>query len=171
MVSIKKMTKPDGTIFYYLEHSVRIGSKVGKKTIYLGKKIPSNIDELKTELFRAAYKYHYDDLEIIKRNYVKEIKAIPKSSLIKSREIFATRFTYDTQRIKGFTLSLRDTANLLERGVTPKNKPIGDIKEAEAHKKLFFQILVSEKDLSPKTILEWHKILFLDTKSDIAAKI
>jgi Fic family protein len=171
MVSIKKRTKPDGTIFYYLEHSVRIGSKVGKKTIYLGKKIPSNIDELKTELFRAAYKDHYDDLEIIKRNYVKEIKVIPKSSLIKSREIFATRFTYDTQRIEGSTLSLRDTANLLERGVTPKNKPIGDIKEAEAHKKLFFQILVSEKDLSLKTILEWHKILFQDTKSDIAGKI
>jgi Fic family protein len=144
---------------------------VGKKSIYLGKKIPSNIDELKTELFRAAYKDHYDDLEIIKRNYVKEIKVIPKSSLIKSREIFATTFTYDTQRIEGSTLSLRDTANLLERGVTPKNKPIGDIKEAEAHKKLFFQILVSEKDLSLKTILEWHKLLFQDTKSDIAGKI
>ena len=56
---------------------------------------------------------------------------MPKSSLIKSREIFATRFTYDTQRIEGSTLSLRDMANLLERGVTPKNKPIGDIKEAE----------------------------------------
>ena len=85
--------------------------------------------------------------------------------------VFATRFTYDTQRIEGSTLSLRDTANLLERGVTPRNKPIGDIKEAEAHKKLFFQILVSEKDLSLKTILEWHKFLFQDTKSDIAGKI
>ena len=48
MVSIKKRAKPDGTIFYYLEHCVRKGSKVGKKTIYLGKKIPSNIEELKT---------------------------------------------------------------------------------------------------------------------------
>ena len=125
----KKRAKPDGTRFYYLEHSVRKGSKVGKKTVYLGKKIPSNIDDAKQNFSGLAYKDHYDDLEIIKRNYVKEIKGIPKSSLIKSREVFATRFTYDTQRIEGSTLSLRDTANLLERGVTPKNKPIGDIKE------------------------------------------
>ena len=55
MVSIKKRTKPNGSIFYYLEHSVRIGSRVGKRLIYLGKKIPRNIDELKTELFRAGY--------------------------------------------------------------------------------------------------------------------
>ena len=88
MVSIKKRTKPNGTIFYYLEHCVRKGSKVGKKTIYLGKKIPSNIEELKTELFKVAYNDHFDDLEIIKRNYIKEIKAIPKSSLIKFRRFY-----------------------------------------------------------------------------------
>jgi len=55
----------NGTIFYYLEHSVRKGSKVGKKTTYLGKKIPSNIDKLKIEIFRVAYKSHFDDHEII----------------------------------------------------------------------------------------------------------
>ena len=48
MVSIKKGTKPYGTSrFSYLEHSVGKGSKVGKKTVYLGKKIPSNIDDEK----------------------------------------------------------------------------------------------------------------------------
>lgn len=96
---------------------------------------------------------------------------MPQSSKKKSIELFATRFTYDTQRIEGSTLSLRDTANLLEKGITPKDKPIQDIKEAEVHKKLFYKILEYQKDLSYNTILEWHELLFKETKSDLAGKI
>jgi Fic family protein len=96
---------------------------------------------------------------------------MPKSMKEKSIELFATRFTYDTQRIEGSTLSLRDTSNLLERGITPKNKPIEDIKEAEAHKKLFYEILKHHKDLSYNTILEWHEFLFRETKPEIAGRI
>ncbi|MGI0023144.1 MAG: Fic family protein, partial [Nitrososphaeraceae archaeon] len=76
-----------------------------------------------------------------------------------------------SQRIEGSTLSLRDTSNLLERGITPKNKPIQDIKEAEAHKKLFYKILDYQKDLSYNTILEWHEFLFKETKPEVAGRI
>ncbi|MDX1373103.1 MAG: Fic family protein [Nitrososphaeraceae archaeon] len=113
----------------------------------------------------------YDSIELIKNNYIKEIKTMPISIKEKSLVLFATRFTYDTQRIEGSTLSLRDTANLLEKGITPKDKPIEDIKEAEAHKKLFYKLLKYKKDLSYSIILKWHKELFEDTKPDIAGNI
>ena len=72
MVSIKKRTKHDGTIFYYLEHSVRKGSKVGKKTIYLGKKIPSNIDELKQNFSGRHTKTTLMTLKLSKETMLKK---------------------------------------------------------------------------------------------------
>jgi Fic family protein len=171
MVSIKKKRTEKGNIYYYLQHTVRKGKTVEYKEIYLGKKIPKHIDELKIRLFRESYQELYDSIQLIKKNSKKEAKRMPKSMKEKSIELFATRFTYDTQRIEGSTLSLRDTSNLLERGITPKNKPIKDIKEAEAHKKLFYEILKYQKDLSYNTILEWHEFLFRETKPEIAGKL
>ncbi len=84
---------------------------------------------------------------------------------------FAIRFTYDTPRIEGSKLTLRETADLLERGTTPRAKPLEDVKEAEAHKELFYEILAYKKDLSLSTILYWHKKLFQATKPDIAGRL
>ena len=171
MVSLKKKKDGNDNEYYYLQQTIRKNKKVEYKEKYIGKKIPKNIDELKLELFRKSYKELYDSLEYIKRNYNKELKSMPKTIKGKSLELFATQFTYDTQRIEGSTLSLRDTANLLERGITPKDKPIVDIKEAENHKKLFYKILGYKKDLSYNTLLKWHNDLFFETKADIAGKI
>ena len=171
MVSIKKKKDKKGNVYYYLQQTIRKKGRVEYREKYIGKQIPKNIDELKIRLFRESYKELYDSIELIKNNYIKEIKNMPRSIKEKSLVLFATRFTYDTQRIEGSTLSLRDTANLLEKGITPKDKPIEDIKEAEAHKKLFYKLLRNKKDLSYNIILEWHKELFQDTKSDIAGNI
>lgn len=171
MVSIKKKKDKKGNLYYYLQQTVRKKGKVEYKEKYIGKKIPKNIDELKIKLFRESYKEAYDSIEFIKNNYNKEIKTMEKSIREKSLELFVTIFTYDTQRIEGSTLSLRETANLLEKKITPKDKPIEDIREAENHKKLVYKILGYKKDLSYNTILEWHKDLFQDTKPDIAGKI
>jgi Fic family protein len=171
MVSIKKKKDKKGNVYYYLQQTIRKKGRVEYREKYIGKQIPKNIDELKIRLFRESYKELYDSIELIKNNYNKELKIMPKSIKEKSLKLFVTRFTYDTQRIEGSTLSLRDTANLLEKKITPKDKPIEDIKEAEAHKKLFYKILEYKKDLSYSTILEWHTVLFQDTKPDIAGDI
>lgn len=82
------------------------------------------------------------------------------------------RFTYDTNRIEGSKLTLRETADLLERGITPKGKPIHDVKEAEVHKEIFYKMVDYRKDLSLQIVLYWHKELFQDTKpAEIAGKI
>lgn len=167
---IKKIT--DNNIsYYYLEHSIRNGSKVNKKSIYLGKQIPKNIDEIKQKMFQDINEEKYRQIEIIKNNFRKELKSISKFDKEKAIEIFATRFTYDTQRIEGSNMTFRDTAFLLEKGITPNNKPISDVKEAEAHKKLFYKILEYEKDLTLNVILQWHKNLFQETKPEISGKI
>ena len=144
------------------------------KEIYIGSKIPKNIEEIKRRLLKSIYeKEWYPLLDLIKKKYSKEIKRMPASSRQKEMEIFATRFTYDTQRIEGSRLTLKETANLLEKGITPKDKPLEDVKEAETHKRLFFDEILNykKKDLSLDVILEWHEKLFQETKPDIAGKI
>lgn len=171
MAAIKKKVLK-GQTYYYLEHSMRDGKKVQKKEIYLGRKIPSNIEEIKKNLLDEIYKKRwYADIERIRKNFAKNQKAMPKT--VKEKELgnFAVNFTYDTQRIEGSTLTHRETADLLERGITPRSKPMRDVQEAEAHRDLFFDILRSEKDLSLQYVTGWHWKLFNKTKPDIAGKI
>ncbi len=93
---------------------------------------------------------------------------MPESLSEKEIESFMIKFTYDTQRIEGSKLTLRETANLLEKGITPKEKPLRDVKEAETHKKVFYELLKFKKDLTLDLILHWHRTLFLETKKDLA---
>ncbi|MBT7238023.1 Fic family protein [Candidatus Woesearchaeota archaeon] len=171
MVEIKKIKKGNKE-YFYLVHSFREGKSVKKKQIYLGDNIPKNIEKKKKEFIQEFYKNKYlDKLDEIKKKFNKEYIVMPTSARKKSRETFATRFTYNTQRIEGSTLSLKDTANLLERGITPSSKPINDVKEAEAHKKVFFEMLDYDKDLSLQIVLKWHKELMNCTQPSIAGKI
>jgi len=171
MVSIKKKQIGKQT-YYYLEHTVRHKGKIQKRGKYLGKKLPKNIEDMKKELLSEIYaEKWFPSFDRIKRNYSEERRLMPKTAREKEIQIFSITFTYDTNRIEGSKLTLRETANLLEKGVTPKAKPLDDIKEAEAHKNVFYDVLDYKKDLSLQIILYWHKELFESTKTDIAGKI
>jgi Fic family protein len=171
MVVVRKKTVK-GKTYYYLEHSIREGKKIQKKETYLGNKIPKNIKELKRKFLDDIYRDRwYGDFDRIRENSAKEQRAMPKS--VKEKELlsFAVKFTYDTQRIEGSTLTRGETADLLERGITPTRRPATDVKEAEAHRDLFYDILKSRKDLTLQTVLDWHWKLFSKTKPDIAGKV
>src|SRR3989344_1334377 len=158
--------------YYYLEHTFRENNNFKKKILYLGKELPKNIEALKKNFLSEIYKEKwYKILDSIKDNYSKEIKLMPKSVKEKELTSFMVKFTYDTQRIEGSKLTLRETADLLEKGTTPKSKPLNDVKEAEAHKNVFYEMLSYKKDLSLSILLYWHKNLFKLTKSDIAGNI
>jgi len=171
MVRVRKKTLK-GKTYYYLEHSTRNGSQVQKKELYLGNKIPPNIEKMKKEFLDEIYHQKwFVDIEKIRQNYSKNQKLMPKSVINKEIETFAINFTYDTQKIEGSTLTRRETANLLERGITPNNKPMRDVQEAESHRDLFFEILKSKNDLSMRQIIDWHWKLFSKTKAEMAGKI
>lgn len=171
MVTIKKKVLK-GQTYYYLEHSIRENGRVHPKITYLGRKIPKNIEEVKKNfLDDISRKTWQADIEKIRKSYSKDQRLMPKSVKEKELENFTINFTYDTQRIEGSTLTRKETADLLERGIAPKNKPMKDAQEAEAHRDLFYEILKSKKDLSLQEILDWHWKLFNKTKKDIAGKL
>jgi len=171
VVTVKKKVI-GGRTYYYLEHSLRVKGKVEKKETYLGKALPKNVEEIKRDFLHSIYEEKwFKTFDSIRRNFAKERRLMPKTAREEELRKFSVRFTYDTQRIEGSALTLRETANLLEIGVTPLGKPVQDIKEAEAHQIILYEILRFHKDLSLQTILYWHKRLFESTKKDITGRI
>jgi Fic family protein len=171
MVTIVKRTVR-GITYYYLEHTLRKNGKFTQKSKYLGKAIPKDIDRIKRRfIFELNKEKWFDEFDRIKQNYSEALETIPESAKKKELRAFSVRFTYNTQRIEGSTLSLRETAQLLEEGISPSGKPVGDIKEAEAHQKVFFEMLELKRDLSLPLILDWHWNIFQQTKPDIAGRI
>lgn len=161
-----------GKTYYYLEHTIRDKGKRTTKSKYLGNRLPRDLTDAKNRfLFELNKSKWFDDFDRMSSNFGAELKSTPGSAKEKALSEFSVRFTYNTQRIEGSTLTLRETAELLEHKVSPSGKPIEDVKEAEAHDKLFHEMLGQKKDLSQALVEAWNWKLLKDTKPDIAGKI
>lgn len=161
-----------GRKYYYLEHTVRLGKSFANKRKYLGRELPKDIERLKEEFMHELFLERYSRiLASIQKKFSHDLSTYPPSAKEKYVESFMVKFTYNTNRIEGGTLSLKETADLLQQHITPRNKPVEDVKEAEAHKKAFYEMLNYRKELALATILHWHKLLLQDTKPDIAGRV
>lgn len=158
--------------YYYLEHSYKIGSAVKTISRYLGIKKPENIKALKKEIkYEAMRKIWGNTLAAIQKGYAKQLKALPSAAKDKQMESFMVNFIFNSNKIEGSKLSFRDTAGLFIHGTTPKNKPIKDVKEAEGHKKAFFDMLGYKGSISLEKVISWHKMIFENSEPIIAGKI
>ena len=150
-----------GQTYWYLAHTVRSNGKVVQKRRYLGRMVPKDVEQAKRELLDAIRQERWRPvLERIGAAHRAERKRMP--SVVREKEDggFAVRFTYDTQRIEGSKLTLRETADLLERGVVPLRKPLADVNEAEAHRRLMqhfqmAQLKLTQKQIRKVTVLGW----------------
>ena len=171
MVTIRKR-KIGNTEFYYLEHSLKVDGRVEKKEKYLGKHVPKNIDDIKKHFMNEIYQEKwYRKLDEIKNNFRKYMQKLPEEIREKYIEQFMIKFTYNTNRIEGGSLTFKDTSKLLHDNITPSDRPVADIKEAENHKNVFYTMIKFKKDMNLGTVLEWHYNLFRETKPGIAGKI
>ena len=156
--------------FYYLKHHIQ--NKERRK--YLGKTVPKDIKQRKRDFLRQFYSQEWDDIiHSIGKNYQKTIKKIPQSIQLKNFKSFGIAFTYNTQRIEGSSLTESDTRDLLTFGVTPAKKSQTDSIEAKKHYDLFMRLITSKKrpNLTKKTVLQWHKEIFDQTKIGEAGNI
>lgn len=163
--------KRGNQVFKYLYHD-RTTGKRKQFDKYLGKKIPEDIEEKKKEFLLEIERDEWiPQLKKIAKNFQKEQKKIPIEIKEKNLKSFSVKFTYNTQRIEGSTLTLKDTALLLEDGITPSNKPNKDVIETEIHYKVFVEAMNSSKEMTLKLVLKWHKELFSKTEPGIAGKL
>jgi Fic family protein len=165
---IIKRTK-NNTDYFYLQHSYRRDGKVITKERYLGKEIPSNLEEIKAKLTQDTQDALTEKLEEIKNNFQKEWNKYPESAKEREFKELAITFTYNTNAIEGSTITQEETRLILEDQVAP-SKPLKDIRETEAHAAVFQQMLKTKTEMSTALLLKWHQDIFGQTKPDIAGK-
>lgn len=155
--------------YFYLQHSFRKDGKVVTKELYLGKRIPNNLEEIKAKLLLEAREALSEKLEKIRNSFQKEWKRTPQSAKEKELREIAIAFTYNTNAIEGSTITLEEARLILEDQVAP-NKPIKDIRETASHAAVFLQMLKTKEEISEKLLLEWHENIFRETKTDLAGR-
>ncbi len=155
--------------YFYLQHSFRKGKDIKTKEKYLGKEIPKNIEEIKKQIKKELKEELYNKLEKIKENFMREWKTYPESVKEKLKEEISIAFTYNTNAIEGSTITLEEAREIIHDKISP-NKPLRDVKETEAHSKVFLGMLDKKEKISNELILKWHEEIFKETKQDIAGK-
>lgn len=163
MVLVIRRKKGKG-YFHYLVHDS--GKQQYEK--YVGKKMPEDIEQRKRDfLLEISRKKWKESLDVIHSEYLKQ----PKSILEKNLEEFSYKFTHDSQKIEGSTLTEKDTFNLLRFSLTPNQKSESDMLETKLHHQVYLKMIESLPKLSQKTVLQWHKEMFKETKAEFAGII
>lgn len=82
---------------------------------------------------------------------------------------FLIDFTYNSNAIEGSTLTLGETALIINEGITIAEKPLKEHLEVIGHKEAYFYVesLVKDKTaLSEKVIKDLHSIVLMDKPQD-----
>jgi len=93
-----------------------------------------------------ACKLHYNSV-------FKKLDELTKKEILKN---FIIEFAFNTTSIEGNTITLQEARNLLEEGMTPKNKTLREIYDLQNTEKIFFSILDANEDLSDEFIIKIH---------------
>ena len=179
MVYVEKI-KVKGKTYFKLVHTIRKGSKVLHKSRYLGKKLPSKarLKQLKAEFLSDLHTGRYfseediREIEKVKSEYNREIKSL--SALEKENKLkeFVIRFTYDSSKLSGVAITLRQTSLILKEGLIPKDlKNLKTIKGIENHEKGVIAITKYKGTFNLIFIKKLHLILFSGIDDSIVGKL
>ena len=96
-----------------------------------------------------------------KRKRLDSLRPFPKTSLEKLRERFEVEWTYNSNAIEGNTLTLRETALVLQEGLTIGGKSVREHLEVTNHKAAieFVYGLVKKQRITEKDVLEVHALV------------
>ncbi|MFH1916326.1 MAG: Fic family protein [Nanoarchaeota archaeon] len=163
MVFVRKK-KIKGREYHYLVAKTRVDGHEQRVERYLGIHPPSQedikhynkeFDQVKAFLSRQKVL-----LESIRQEYQKRMQRASTDERKALEEELITNFTYNTSRIEGSSLTLKDTKLLLQDNITPGEKPMRDVREAENHKQAFLQMKTRiAEQVSHNLILEMHRML------------
>ena len=104
------------------------------------------IEKKKNEFLKEIYQEQwYNKFDIIKDNFNKNKRKMPKKIKEKELETFAVKFTYTTNKIEGSTLTHRETALLLEKGITPEEDQLKMLKKQSFTEKCFMKCSTTKK--------------------------
>mgnify|MGYP001593685173 FL=1 len=181
MVTEKKI-KVKNKEYWILIHSIRRGSKIIQKKKYIGKILPRKerleylkkefLKELTGERFKFLSGEELVDVERKKENYKNELKKLSKLEKQEKIKEFIIRYTYDSSKLSGVRVTLRQTSLILREGIIPKDfKSLKIARELENHEKGIIAITKYKGKLDLRFIKNIHKILFSGVDDSISGKL
>lgn len=171
-----------GKSYYRLSHSVRKNGKISHIKRQIGRALPpkARLEQMKkeflTELENGRYKYltqkEIEAIESRRESYRKEAKSLSPLEKEKKLKEFIIRFTYDSSKLSGADITLRQTYLILKEGIMPKDiHNLRTAKELENHEKGILAITAYKGNLNINFIKKLHKILFAGVDDTIAGKL
>jgi Fic family protein len=111
----------------------------------------------------------------LKLKELNSCRPIPRTVLAKIREHFQIEMTYNSNAIEGNTLTLKETAWVIQEGITIKGKPLKDHLEAKNQKEaldFLYELIDSKKQntISERLIKTIHNLIVKEADADIAGK-
>ncbi len=181
MVYTEKI-KVKGKTYYKIVHAVRNKGKITHRVRYIGKKLPAKnvlnkikkefLEEIRSKTCRYFSKEDIEKIENKKGEYSKKIKNMGQLEREKNLNEFMIRFTYDSSKLAGVQVTLRQTSLILKDGIIPENiKSLKTVKELENHEKDFIAITKYKGPLNLGFMKKLHKILFNGIDDTIAGKL
>ena len=114
-----------------------------------------------------AYAERFARVDALKAELAK-YRPLTQGELERLREEFLVAFTYNSNAIEGNTLTLRETALVLE-GITIDQKPLKDHLEAVGHRDAFLYVedLVSKRTALTEAVVKGiHSLVLMDRPED-----
>lgn len=99
------------------------------------------------------------EVEACKLHYNSEFQnnqELTKQEIIKN---FMVEFAFNTTSIEGNTINLDEARNLLQEGITPKNKTLREIYDLQNTEKVLMELLAKKEELSHELITKIHSQL------------
>ena len=128
---------------------------------------PADARSLRGKIIPNEYAGLFSRVDALKDELAKR-RPLTQGEIARLQEEFLIEFTYDSNAIEGNTLTLKETALVLE-GLTINQKPLKDHLEAVGHRDafLYVQRLVEEKTpFSEKVIKDIHSLVLMDRPED-----
>lgn len=171
-----------GKSYYRLSHSVRKDGKISHIKRQIGRTLPpkARLEQMKKEFLKelenGRYKYltqkEIEAIESRRESYRKEAKSLSPLEKEKKLKEFIIRFTYDSSKLSGADITLRQTYLILKEGIMPKDiHNLRTAKELENHEKGILAITAYKGNLNINFIKKLHKILFAGVDDTIAGKL
>ncbi|MFH1072107.1 MAG: Fic family protein [Nanoarchaeota archaeon] len=161
-----------GHEYFYLVKNQRQEHGWSKCKLYLGKQAPDNVrlrayeNELEAKArnpqrIRTARKLQKH--AFLSKEEISTLESTRKSSVPEINEKndidFLIRFTFNSNKIEGSTMTLLDTKLVIEDEIAPSGKKLREIYEAKNMEAAYSFVKNYEKDLSRKFILTTHRML------------
>lgn len=100
---------------------------------------------------------------------LKEMRPLTTAELQRLRNEFVVENTYNSNAIEGNTLTFRETALVLQEGITIGEKPLKEHLEAIGHKEAFdyvMDIAAKDEPLTERTIKDIHSLVLMNDRKN-----